>query len=321
MTRVLHLLDEQPGLSSAMAMRLSADAARWDGDADDRHAWLLIGGESMRDAAASAGVHPDRVRLMPRPDRVRKLVPGAMRKIKALMSRADRVECWTVGAAALASGLGCETAVPRFGQAALCGYAGRVIAECVKHATAVSEGAEGVGPRQSSDRTRDAIRRSWGVEDGTFIVALLADHPARVDAREAFMATAFAFETLAAARAERGDVRLLCHPNALGRNDACELAELLRQPQLVLQDARALAPWSVLTGCDIAVAPDPIDAGLSILWADALGLAVIAPPEPRLELLGGLEHVQPCQSGSAKHLAHRLTRWAFDRQPAAVPSV
>jgi len=319
MTRVLHLLDEPAGESAALALRLSADAARCGGLEHEQHAWLLVGGESIRDAARSAGIDPARTRLMPRPEGVRRCVPGSMRAMKAVMDRADRIECWTVGGAALAARLGCEHAVPRFGQATLCGFAKRIIAQTLKDAGRSRAGSgTGGDSEHSSDRTREAIRRSWGVDDGTFVVALLADQPARVDAREAFMSVAFAFEALAAAKVERGDVRLLCHPSALRRVDANGLAELLKQPQLVLQDPRALSPWAALPGCDFALAPDPMHAGLSILWADALGVPVIAPPEARLEMLGELARVQPCQSGAAKHLAHPLTQWALQRQPAAV---
>ncbi len=288
--RVLNLIDQPGAVGETVVMRLSLGAADAGPQGED-HAWLLLGGEPMRDAAQSAGIDPARVRLMPVPNGVRRTFPGANRRLTAILNQADRVDCWTQGAAELATRLGCSHAIPRFGQATLCRFAKQLII--------------------ASPSDRAALRDRWHANDDTIIVALLADRPDRVDARGAFLATAFTFETLAAAGAERGDIRLLCHPLTRRRVEGDTLGELLGQPQLVLQDPAALCPWRTLPACDLAIAPDPTHAGLSILWADALGVPVVAPPEPRLDLLGELEHVHPASSNAAKHLAHRMTEWAF----------
>ena len=320
MARVLHLLDEQADESAALALRLSADAARIDPQPHDRHAWLLLGGESMRHAASAAGIDPACVRQMPRPSGLRKILPGANRALKALINQADRVECWTIGAATLAAQLGCPHARPRLGQATLCGFARGMIQEAVLNPPPLREGpGEGAELQSGCMQRRAELRKRWGVEPDTIVVALLADHPARVDAREAMMAVALTFETLAAAKVEQGDVRLLCHPLCKRRSQGNDLADQLSQPQLVLQDAGLLSPWRTLAGCDLAIAPQPRHAGLSILWASALGLPVIAGPEPCLPMLDQMSQVSLVPGSDAKHMAHRLTTWVFAQQPQPTP--
>lgn len=313
--RVLHVLDQPGDTPESLALRLSADDSRHNAAEDETHAWLLLGGEAMRDAAHAAGIDDARLRLLPRPTRLQKVIPGAQRAILRLLEQAGRVECWTPGGATVATRLGCAHIVPRFGQATLCEYAKQVIDHACSNPSPLRE-RPGEGVESDLTDARALIRSRWGISDDTFIVALLADHPDQVDAREAWLAVAFVFETLAAAKAERGDVRLLCHPMSFRRAQADDLSDLLDQPQLVMQDARVLTPWQVLSGCDIALAPSPRAAGLSILWANAMGLPIIAPPEPMLPLLSELRHVTPAKSDAAKHLAYTLQSWVAAQQSA-----
>lgn len=303
MKRVLHLLDDADGTGEPLALRLSLDTAL-RGAPDERHAWLLLGGEAIRDAARGIGLDDHKVRLLPRPTGLGQWLPGACRRYAGLMGDADRVVCWTQGAAELAGRLGVGQAEPRFGQATLCGFAKGVI-----------EG--GLDDARDQSPGRAELRRRWGVDERVIVVALLADRPRRVNGRAALMCMAFAYEALTAARAECSDIRLLCHPWLARREEACELAELLQYPQLVMQDAQVLTPWRVLQGCDLALAPAPIHAGLSMLWADAMGVPVIAPGVPSLPAMDTLEHLMPATSGQAKRLADPMTRWALDHQHAA----
>lgn len=298
MTRVLHLLDQPEGYGDALTLQLSMQVAEAESNAtDERHAWLLLGGQPMRDAADAAGLDRSSYRVLPMPRGLRRL-PFAARPIKQLLSRADRVECWTVGAASLATKIGCNHAVPRFGQATLCSFAKRII----------DSAAQAPSP---DTPTRAELRQQWGVDEHAIVVALLADRPERIDGREMLLAGTFAYETLTAAKAQRNDVRLLCHPMMRRRLEATVLAELLHYPERIMQDANLLTPWRVLHACDIALAPDPLSAGLSMLWADALGLPVIAPQEPRLAALAELDHLIVCQSSAAKHMAYPLAETHF----------
>lgn len=310
MVRVLNVFDQPGEAGDPLGLRLSMDAARRDraaGATDEEHAWLLIGGEPMVQAARCVGLGGDamrgRVRLMPRVEGFRRFVPGAQRALLALLHQADRVDCWTVGAAALVSRLGCGHAVPRFGQATLCAFAQSVIADAIA--------------LQPPTADRAALRERWGVDDATTVVALLADRPEQVDAREPVLAAAFTHEILDAFRPARRDVRVLCHPHNARRAQAHQLSDWMLLPSLFMQDAGVLTPWSVLPGCDLALAPRPIDAGLSILWAGAMGVPVIAPPEPRLPMLAGLPGVlTPCKSERAKHLSFALVEQVLGKNPA-----
>lgn len=301
MTRVLHVLDQPGQVGETLALRLSVDSARQEAPGTDQHAWLLLGGEPMRDAARAVGLDDTQFRLLSIPKGFHHWVPGAQRSLQAVFNQADRIECWTVGSATLATRLGCHHAVPRFGQATLCDYARQTI---------------DTAARQSPPQSRDALRERWGADEKTIIIALLADRPGQVDAREPLLATAFTHEILDAAKYERGDVRLLCHPQSHRRAQASELAYWLELPRLLMQDAALLSPWHVLAGCDVAFAPDPLNAGLSILWAQASGVHVVAPPEPKLPLLDELDNILNARGITAKQLTNPLTDWLFANQPA-----
>ena len=55
MTRTLHVIEQAGETAQAVVLKLSVDAVRHEAQSDDdQHAWLLFGGEPMRDAIAGA---------------------------------------------------------------------------------------------------------------------------------------------------------------------------------------------------------------------------------------------------------------------------
>ncbi|MGB0768586.1 MAG: hypothetical protein ACPGYV_12875 [Phycisphaeraceae bacterium] len=310
MTRTLHLIDQPGALPEAMALRLSADAARQArrDRPSRRDAWLLFGGEPMQQAAIAAGLEPSDYRLLPMPTGLRKWLPGAMRSAARCVEQAQRVVCWTEGAAKIASMLNCAEAMRRVDLAKLGAQAKAVIDDAVAH-----------GPSETLG-DRDALRRQWGTDDHTVVVALLSDHLDRIDCRGAFLVLAYTREVLRACDPVPRDVRLLCHPLTPHRLEAAELSEMLQNAELILQDPRLATPWSVLAGCDAAIAPVPSDAGLSILWAEAMGVPTITALDDDLAVKDELRHIVPAESGSPKNLAHVLTNWVQSRRPAESPT-
>jgi|GEM_PF-2262676 len=310
MTRVLHLIDQGASVGPAPVLRLTADFARFESAPEDQHAWLLLGGQPIHDSALAAGIEPNRMRILPLPRGFRRLVPGADRALREVLLSADRLMCWTPFAMQVAAEVGCDRAEPRFGQATLCAYAHQLIDRAAPEAF------------DAVEVSRAELRDQWGATERTRVIALLADQPEQVDVQRALLAAAFTHEALTAHEGWKIDVQLICHPRTAGLRSATELCSLMHVPQIIQQDARTIEPWSVLYGCDLAVAPDPLHAGLSILWAHAAGLPVIASPQPRLPHMVELDRLTIAQTDQAKHLAHLLTQWITAReQPAAVGGV
>ncbi len=303
MTRTLHVIDQPGPVAQAAVLKLSIDSARLDpATQTDQHAWLLFGGQPTRDAARTLGLRDEQFRLMPKPVGLHKLIPAALAKPKQRMAQAHRVVCWTEGATQIASLLGCAQVVRQINHATRCPFAQHIITQA----------------HQDADRPtpidRDAQRKQWGVEEDTIVVALLGDRFDQIDTSAAMMAMALTQEALHAVQPDRADVRLLCHPLAKCRADAAELCRLLSVDHLLIQDEAIAMPWSMLHACDVALTPMPSEAGLSMLWAQAMGLPVITPVNDRPPMIESLEHAVPARSSKPRDLADALTQWA--RTPA-----
>lgn len=300
MSRILHVIDQPGETGPTLTLRLTADFARQAEQADgSQHAWLLLGGQTLRDAARSAGIEDAQVTVLPGPRPLR--IPGAMRRVKQVLMQADHVHCWSPSAASLVSGLGRLDAVSRFGQATLCSVSREIISDAYQAMFADQAAAQNL---------RHRARQRWGVPDQSPVFALLADRPERVNLSSLMLAMMFTHESLDAIDSPRRDVRLVVHPQTLGRMSAEQLAELLHFDEMVIQDAGLLTPWDSLAGCDMAIAPSPLDAGLSIAWADAMGRPIIASPEPRMPELAELPRVTFADGSQTKDLAKAMYDWA-----------
>lgn len=304
MSRTLHIIDQPGQTAEAAVLRLSVDAARQEQQGNhDQHAWLLFGAEATRDAAIAAGLREEQCRLLPKPIGIHRLMPAALATPKRLMAQAHRVVCWTEGAAQIASMLGCAHVRRRINDATLCPVARNIISQAHPESTA------------SHATDRGTLRERWGVEEETTVVALLGDRFDQIDASAALMAVVLTHEALRASQPGRAEVRLLCHPLARRRADATVFGELLSLDRLVIQDAHVAMPWSVLPGCDVALAPVPSEAGLSILWAQAFGVSVVMPGDSQLAMFDAHEHIIASRSSEPKALADALTIWSESQSP------
>ena len=307
MTRTLHIIDQPGDIAEAAVLRFSVDAARVETQSgNERHAWLLFGGEATRDAARAVGLRDEQACLYPMPQGLRKRLSAALAKPRQLLDQAQRVVCWTEGSAQIASLIGCAHAVRRVHDAKLSRSAQRIISQVSRDSPASS----------SADRAK--LRERWGVDAGTRVIALIGDRFDRIDTSDAMMTIALTQEALRATLPDRADVRLLCHPLAKRRPEASELSELLSFDCHLIQDEAVAMPWSVLAACDAALCPQPEEAGLSLLWAEAMGVPVLAPSAKRLPLLSELCHVTPTRSPKPSDMADALTHWAS--KPAPQPA-
>ncbi|MFK7788128.1 MAG: hypothetical protein AB8C95_01375 [Phycisphaeraceae bacterium] len=309
MSRTLHVIDQPGEAAEAAVLRLSIDAVKQDEqNSTNQHAWLLFGGQVTRDAARALGLRDEQFRLHPEPTGLHQLLPAALAQPKQLMAQAHRVVCWTEGATQIASLLDCAHVARQIHNATLCPFAKRVITQA----------------HDSSDHSaqidRESRRKQWGVKEGATVIALLGDRFDQINASAAMMTIASAYEALCATQPERADVHLLCHPLAHGRADAAELSRLLGIDHLLIQDEAIATPWSVLRACDIALALLPDEVGLSMLWAEAMGVPMITPRDVRVPMLETLKQVIPARSTKPRDLADALTRWVTNQSQLAANS-
>jgi len=298
MSRTLHVIDQPGPIAEAAVLRLSLDSARLDAEGQtDQHAWLLFGGEATRDTAHAIGLHDEQFRLFPEPAGLHRLIPATLAQPRRFMNQAHRVVCWTEGATQIASLIGCAHVVRRVEHAGLCDFAQGIIAQAQRAPT---------DPMQPS---RASLRERWGVEEKTTVIALIGDRFDQIDASAAMMSVALTHEALRAVKPGRADIRLLCHPLTQRRSDASELGGLLKMGHLLIQDDGVSMPWSVLPGCDAALAINPREAGLSILWSQAMVVPIFAPREKQLPMLETLSACFPIRSTKPSDMADALTDW------------
>jgi len=294
MSRTLHVIDQPGPVAEAAVLRLSVDCAKHEPHhQSDQHAWLLFGGEATRDAARAIGLRDEQFRLMPEPVGLHRLMPGALARPRRLMNRAHRVVCWTEGATQIASLVGCAHVVRRVDHARLCPVAQRIIEQA--HQAAADECLP----------DREDLRKRWGVDPGTCVIALIADRFTGIDASAAMLAVALTHEALHAID-PAADVRLLCHPLAKGRGEASQLAGLLKLDELLIQDANISMPWSVLPGCDAALAINLCQAGLSILWSQVLGVPIFTPRDEHRTMPQTLSEARPIRGTRPREVADAL---------------
>lgn len=303
MSRTLHVIDQPGEIAESAVLRLSMDVARDDRqrNAASQHAWLLFGEQATRDAARALGLRDQQFQLFAKPTGLKKILPAAMAKPRQQMASAHRVVCWTEGASQIASLVGCAHVVRHTDKATLCAFAKHIITQTHREA------------QQADECDREVRRKRWGVDSNTAVVALLGDRFDQIDASAAMMTVASAYEALQATMPSRADLRLLCHPLTKRRADATELGRLLSQDHLLIQDEAIAMPWSMLHACDLALAPMPSDAGLSMLWAEVMGVPVIVPVIDRMPMIESLEQAMTARSSKPCDLADALTQWASTR--------
>ncbi|MEM9883332.1 MAG: hypothetical protein AAF800_10480 [Planctomycetota bacterium] len=166
--------------------------------------------------------------------------------------------------------------------------------------------AAGVRPADDghTQEAREALRRRWGVDDDTPVVAALADPPAAADTMRAAMAV-----NLVAEAAGR-ELRLLVHPLQHSRARTQDLLDRYGHPDRLIQDAGLAAPWSVLPGLDaVMLGEDP--AALSVRYALAAGVPVVAPDTSDHRRAAGDAGVSYALTAEPKRLADRLLHQAI----------
>ena len=177
---------------------------------------------------------------------------------------------------------------------------------------------------------RSALRKGWGIEPAldrrTRVLALCSDPPGQADALEPLMAVILANQLTEG----RGvHLRLLVHPDQRQRAQAQSLLRQADRERYLICDPRLESPWSVLPGCDGAIALDepaslrnltgePTGAGgLSLLWAMASNLTLLGEAAYAVsEVVENRHSGLLFQPGQTRALVQRLLEIALDDQLA-----
>ncbi len=154
---------------------------------------------------------------------------------------------------------------------------------------------------------RPTLRSQWGwgaAPERHTVVALLSDPPEATDVLPAMMAAGLACEVAATGG---GRVHLLVHPRQTHRLRARRVARGIGKPDNLIDEPRLDRPWEILPACDAALTLGPHGGGLSLLWAMAAGVPIVAQASYAVsEIVEDRHSALLTRPGSAATLARRL---------------
>ena len=300
MLRVLHLVENDPGPTEPMTLALVAESIQ--GSDTYTSKLLLLGGRTSITDAEKIGIHnADRLGL---PGTIPLLGWAAARNWLGHQQSFDLVHCWSAGSLMLACVMLPQT--PKIWTVArppAVGVIKRLLWLTRRHragqvtALVTTEWAQQALARGGWNLVaipllepaidlarihtrRDDIRHRWKVDAKTQVVALVSEPTSEADALRASVAANQTYEALKSRRGPEPRLRLLVHPRQYRRHAAQKTMEAFGSPAGIIQEGRLDSPWSVLPGCDAALALGGTSAGLQ--WAMASGVPVVA------ELTGAL---------------------------------
>ncbi len=167
----------------------------------------------------------------------------------------------------------------------------------------------GVDPNYIDEMDRSLRRESWGVDETTFVVALLGEPLAGID-----LITAIGGVSRAALAGR--DIRLLVHERTADRIDMTRWLEPLGMESLVIVENDVAQPWRVCGAVDAAMClPTKADFGSPgpMLWAWAGGAPVISSFGDDFRIDGDTESRLPVAAKSPNDVAQRLLRLHDDQ--------
>jgi hypothetical protein len=158
---------------------------------------------------------------------------------------------------------------------------------------------------------RGAIRQRWGIEsDDVKVFTLLADPLTEGDVLYAARAMMLAADSYPPG-AQR--LRLLVHPDHKRRTMTQRLLHDLGREDWLIIDEAAACPWNVLPGCDIALATGPSSGNLSLLWAMAANVPIIADANYAVsEIVEDRHSALLAKPGEVRMAAHRINQLLDD---------
>lgn len=163
-------------------------------------------------------------------------------------------------------------------------------------------------------KNRQAIRDSLGAQPETILVGLFSDPPEVVNCVNAHMAVGLADQIL---RAKGIRALLVVHPQQKGVDRTMAAARELGLADTLVIDERVACPWSLLPGCDIALAMEDTSGGLPLLWAMAANTPIIGEANYAIsEIVEDRHSALLAKPNIPKSITHRLVQLATDKQLA-----
>lgn len=161
---------------------------------------------------------------------------------------------------------------------------------------------------------RQVVRDSLGAEKNTLVVALISDPPEVVNCVNAHMAVGLADQIL---RASGVRAMLVVHPQQKAIDQSMAAGRELGLADTLVIDERVACPWSLLPGCDVALAMENTAGGLPLLWAMAANVPIIGEANYAIsEIVEDRHSALLAKPGIPKAITHRLTQIANDKQLA-----
>ena len=159
--------------------------------------------------------------------------------------------------------------------------------------------------------SRTLLRRQWGLtSDRAKVIALLGDPPHATDALEPARMLLLAGDAYAPGRQP---IRLLICPDQARRRAAENLLRGLGREHWIIRDRRLTEPWRALPGCDLALTMAPHGGGLSLLWAMAANVPIIAEATHAVsEIVEDRHSALLAKPGKNGLLAHRIKQLIDD---------
>lgn len=305
--RVLHLIDAASPQACPTTLALLSEAIGRLIDVE-QHV-VLLGGSALRDAAKAAGIRD--ATLIGTPFGRAMHGAFALRRQLAAMPRFDLVHAWSIGSLTLAALLLRDT--PRVITLAMpptprqlhwlrmivehspdAGSGGATVlaTSATIRREAMSRGVPeksvhvlrpGIDMGRVSKVNRSAVRESWGLPVGTpadrtsHVIALLADPPHAHDALFSTLVCSIAGEIYGPRQPHSPHrVHVLAHPDLHRRINAQAMTREMGVAHMVICDERLARPWEVLPACDLALATGANAGGLSMLWAMASNIPIVA---------------------------------------------
>jgi glycosyltransferase involved in cell wall biosynthesis len=335
--RVLHLIDAASPQACPATLALMGEAiGRTPGIEQEV---LLLGGAALGEAAKAAGIARATLLGVPTGRAMRGWF--AVRRCLSSLGRFDLMHCWSAGTLTLATLM--QRDVPRvatFTQRPTARVAhwlrmlgaapGRASAflpisatirrELISHG--VPEGVvhvlrPGLDLGRVSQANRDGLRESWGLDPrdrGAVVVGLIADPPDAVDAMFSALAVGIAGEVYSPREPNAAHrVYVLVHPQMTRRVNAQATMDEIGRPANVIVEPRLSLPWEVLPGCDVALATVRGGGGLSLLWAMAANVPIVAEADYAVsEVVEANHSALLTKPGEHKQIAHRITQLIDD---------
>lgn len=344
--RVLHLIDQaSPQAGDTTLALLATSLQRLNGVHQDV---MLLGGTSFGEAAERAGIANAFRINVPRGSAVFGLptVNSVVRQMKqnGTFDQFDVIHCWSIASFALAVLLFRNT--PRFvtltcaptskqirwmrslagaaaGGTAMLPISNTIRRELLMHGIDESNVhvlRPAIDMAMVPHGDRDRLRESWSIDESTRMIALLGDPVTEVDSMDVGMALILIHDAMLdqpdpAKHIER--VCLLVHPDFRHRIPAKSMVDQYLGRKDVIVEPQLSEPWKILPGCDIAINMECGGGGLSLLWAMAANVPIVA--EASYAISEIVEDRHSCllvKPGQTKALAHRVTQLLEDQHQA-----